>query len=182
MAVRHVVTVSEDNPILTAKAKRVRKVDASVQALIDDMVETMREAPGVGLAATQIGVPLRVIVVEIPETEDQPDNGKLYTLVNPEIIRTSAEIEEGEEGCLSIPGWIGQLDRHVWVTVKALDRKGREVRIKANDFLARTLQHEIDHLNGVLFTDRLTSREKLIKLSEKEEEAEVSEARELAVA
>jgi len=182
MAVRHIVTVSEDPAVLREKAKRVRKVDASIQALIDDMVETMREASGVGLAATQIGVPLRVIVVEIPAAEDQPDSGKLYTLVNPEIIRTTDDVEEGEEGCLSVPGWIGQVERHVGVTVKGLDRKGREVRIKANNLLARIFQHEIDHLNGILFTDRLTSREKLIKLREKEEEAEVSATRALAVA
>lgn len=181
MAVRHIVTVGEDNSVLREKARRVRKVDLSIQMLIDDMVETMRAAPGVGLAAPQVGVPLRVIVVETPEAEDQPGSGKLYTLVNPEIIRASDEVEEGEEGCLSIPGWIGLVERHVWVTVKGLDRKGREVRIKAQNFLARVLQHEIDHLNGVLFTDRLTSPDKLIKLPEKEE-AEAGEREELVVA
>jgi len=170
MAIRHVITVEEDNPVLRRKAKRVRKINRSVQALIDDMVETMRAAPGVGLAAPQVGVSLRVIVVEVPEDEDDPNSGRLYTLINPRIVWASNEMEEGEEGCLSVPGWVGLVDRHTQVAVKALNRGGKEVKIKADGFLARVLQHEIDHLEGILFVDRLTSPEKLIRLEPAGEE------------
>ncbi len=170
MAIRHIVTVDEDNPVLRRRARRVRKINKSIQALIDDMVETMRAAPGVGLAAPQVGVPLRVIVVEIPEEEGDPNSGRLYTLINPQIVWASDEMEEGEEGCLSVPGWVGLVDRHTEVTVKALNRGGKEVKIKAGGFLARVLQHEIDHLEGILFVDRLTSPEKFIRLEPAEEE------------
>jgi peptide deformylase len=164
MAVRHIVTVDEDNPVLRRKARRVRAIGPQVQALIDDMVQTMREAPGVGLAAPQLGVLLRVIVVEVPEDEDEPGSGRLYTLINPEIVKTSPEFEEGQEGCLSIPGYVGLIKRHPAVTVRALNRGGKAIRIKAQGFLARVLQHEIDHLDGILFLDRLESPDKLIKL------------------
>ena len=161
MAVRDIVKVESGNPVLREKARKVQAIDGSLQKLIDDMVETMREAPGVGLAAPQVNVGLRLIVVEAPPDEDDPQSGKVYAVINPEIIKASPEMEEGEEGCLSIPNWQGLVDRHVWVVVKGLDREGREFRIRARDYVARIFQHEIDHVNGVLFTDRITDRAKL---------------------
>jgi peptide deformylase len=125
----------------------------------------MREAPGVGLAAPQVDLPLRVIAVEVPKDFEDPDSGTwLYTLANPEIARISDETEEGEEGCLSIPGLYGDVERAIAVTVKGLDRNNRKVRIKANGFVARVLQHEIDHLDGVLFIDHITEPGKLWKV------------------
>jgi len=144
------------DPILRNKAKRVRFVDGSIHRLIDDMIETMHAAPGVGLAAPQVGVPLRVIVIGIPEQED-------IALINPEIVRSSGE-RLVNEGCLSIPGYIGEVKRAVAVTAKGRDASGKEIRIKAEELLAQALEHEIDHLNGVLYIDHLESRDKLRKI------------------
>ncbi len=153
MAVLDIVTLPE--PILRRKARKVTDFGGDLQTLIDNMVETMRVAPGVGLAAPQVDVPLRVIVVEYSEDEeDEEKPPKLYTLVNPEIIKFSDEKEMGTEGCLSIPGYAGDVDRHLGVVVKALNRRGQPVKVKANGWLARIFQHEIDHLDGVLFIDR----------------------------
>ncbi len=155
MALREILLV--DNPILRQKAKKVRGLDASIQRLIDDMVETMDSAHGVGLAAPQVGQLIRVIVIHIPEQDP-------VALINPQVVKRAGE-RILEEGCLSIPGWRGEVKRSVTVTVKALNREGREVRIKASeDLLAQALEHEIDHLDGVLYIDRLTSPEKLWKL------------------
>lgn len=153
MTIREIVTLP--NKILRQKARKVTSFDAELQTLIDDMVDTMRAAPGVGLAAPQVDVPLRVIVVEFsddPDDEETPP--KLYTLVNPEIARASAEEELGTEGCLSIPGIVGDVERPLTVTVKGLNRRGQSVKIKAGGWLARIFQHEVDHLNGVLFVDQ----------------------------
>jgi peptide deformylase len=152
MALREIVTVPE--PVLRRKARKVTDFGNELQTLIDDMVETMRAAPGVGLAAPQVNVPLRVIVVEFGDEEDENVPPKLYTLVNPEIVRSSNEMVVGTEGCLSIPGFIGDVDRMKSVTVKGQNRRGQPVRIKAEGWLARIFQHEIDHLDGILFTDR----------------------------
>jgi peptide deformylase len=149
--------LTSDEPVLRQRARKVRAVSPAVQRLIDDMIETMRAAPGVGLAAPQVGVGQRVIVVEF--AEDPKEDGlppKLYAVVNPEIIRHSAETVPGTEGCLSIPGFLGEVDRFQSVTVRGLDRHGRPFRLKARDWLARIFQHEIDHLEGVLFIDRAT--------------------------
>lgn len=159
MSVREIVV--HPAPVLRKKARKVTDFGAELQRLIDDMVETMRAAPGVGLAAPQVGVPLQVIVVEYAESEDAPP--KLYTMVNPEIVRYSSEVESGTEGCLSIPGLVGDVERSVAVTVKGMNRRGQPMRVKAEGWLARIFQHEIDHLNGVLFTDRA---EKVWKLEE----------------
>lgn len=165
MALRKIVTIDEGNPVLRDKSKRVREVTPAIRELMDDLVDTMRDAPGVGLAAPQVNVPVRVIAVEVPKDFDDPDAGTwLYTLANPEIARISDETEEGEEGCLSIPGLYGDVERAVTVTVKGLDRSNRKVRIKADGFLARALQHEIDHLDGVLFIDHITEPDKLWRL------------------
>ena len=154
------------DPVLRQKAKRVRNIDASIHKLIKDMLETMHDAPGVGLAAPQVGVPLRVIVIGIPEQED-------FALINPEVVKTKGE-RLVSEGCLSIPGYVGKLKRAESVTVKGRDPSGKEVRIKAEELLAQALEHEIDHVNGILYTDRLESEDDLKKIEPKDvEEAEL---------
>lgn len=152
MAVREIVTLPA--PVLRRKARKVTDFGPDLQNLLDDMVETMRLAPGVGLAAPQVDVPLRTIVVEYGDEEDEDVPPKLYLVVNPEIVRISDETEVGTEGCLSIPGIVGDVDRSLAITVKGLNRRGQPIRIKAKGWLARIFQHEIDHLDGVLFTDR----------------------------
>ena len=139
--------------ILRQKSKRVRSIDGSVQKLIGNMIETMHSASGVGLAAPQVGTLLRVIVIGIPGEED-------IALINPEVVRR-AEERLVDEGCLSIPGYVGQIKRAVSVRVKGYDQKGKEKRIKADELLAQALEHEIDHLNGVLYIDYLESMDKL---------------------
>jgi peptide deformylase len=154
MPVRKIVFHPE--PVLRRKARKVTDFGPELQKLIDDMVETMREAPGVGLAAPQIDIPLRVIVIEYAEGEgeDEAPPPKLYTLVNPEIIRLGDETEVGTEGCLSIPGFVGDVERPSAAVIKGLNRHGKPVKIKADGWLARIFQHEIDHLEGILFIDR----------------------------
>jgi peptide deformylase len=152
MPIREIVTLPD--PSLRRKARPVTKLDGNLQTLIDDMIETMRVAPGVGLAAPQVGVSDRVIVVEYGDDEDEDVPKKLYALVNPEIKSFSQEAEVGVEGCLSLPGLQGEVERSLAVTVKGLNRHGQPMRIKAKGWLARIFQHEIDHLNGVVFTDR----------------------------
>jgi len=152
MAARKIITVPE--PVLRRKAHKVTDFGADLQTLIDDMVETMREAPGVGLAAPQVNVSQRVIVVEFGDEENEEIPAKLFTVVNPEIIRPSLETENGNEACLSVPGFLGEVERHISLTVKGMNRHGQPVRIKAKGWLARIFQHEIDHLDGVLYTDR----------------------------
>jgi peptide deformylase len=158
------------DPVLRRKAQRVRAVTPQMRQLIDDMVETMRAAPGVGLAAPQVGVSQRIIVVEFaPEPQEGQENQKpplLYTLVNPEIVRRSKETEFGHEACLSIPGYFGEVQRAQKITVQGLNRQGQRVRVKAQGWLARIFQHEIDHLDGILYIDRAT---KMWKAEEAEE-------------
>ncbi len=161
------------DPVLRQKAKKVRKIDASIQKLIDDLIETMRDAPGVGLAASQVGVALRVIVMEIPEFDDreQPQRD-LYVLINPQIVKRSGE-RRLDEGCLSIPGYKAEVTRAVSVTVKGLDRGGKEIRIKAeNNLLAEAIEHEVDHTNGTLYIDHLDSMDELVDLAEEEAASE----------
>ncbi len=153
MTLREIVALPD--PILRRKAKPVTRFDEPLQKLIDDMIETMRQAPGVGLAAPQVGVPERIIVVEYTTDEEKEDAPKkLYVVINPEIKELSPETELGVEGCLSIPGLLGEVERSLEVRVKGLTRHGQPVRIKARGWLARIFQHEIDHINGIVFTDR----------------------------
>lgn len=152
MTIREVITLPE--PVLRRKARKVTDFGQDLQTLIDDMVETLRQAPGVGLAASQVNVPLRVIVVEFGDEEDEEVPPKLYTVVNPEITRFSEESETAAEACLSIPGYAGDVNRSLGITVKGFNRRGQPMRIKANGWLARIFQHEIDHLDGILFIDR----------------------------
>jgi peptide deformylase len=155
MSLREIVTVP--NPVLRRKAHPVTKFDDELNDLITDMIETMREAPGVGLAAPQVGISQRVIVVEYTtDEEDDAAPKKLYAMVNPEIKVTNEETEPGVEGCLSVPGLLGEVERPLAVTIKGLNRQGQPMRIKAEGWLARIFMHEVDHLEGVVFTD-LTS-------------------------
>jgi peptide deformylase len=151
MAIRDVVTIPE--PILRKKARKVTEFGLTIHTLIDDMVETMRVAPGVGLAAPQVNEPLNVIVVEFGDENDENAPLKLYSIVNPEITRFSRKKDTATEGCLSIPGILGDVERPFAITIKGLNRHGQPVRIKAEGWLARIFQHEVDHLNGVLFID-----------------------------
>jgi peptide deformylase len=176
MAIKEILT--SEYPVLRQKAKKAKRVDASIQKLIDDMFDSLHEANGLGLAAPQIGAGLRVFVIEMPKddaddtVEAQPRekrrvaySGEQIALVNPEIVKAEGE-QIGEEGCLSIPGYIGIVRRALKVTVKGLNRKGKEVKLTGEGLLARAFQHEIDHLDGILFTDRLEKPEDLYRITE----------------
>ncbi len=164
MAVLSIRTLPDS--VLREKAKKVTLFNESLQNLVEDMIDTMRYANGVGLAANQVGVLLRVVVIEIPEEE-------VRVLINPEIIKVEGE-RTVDEGCLSIPGYRGELTRSVKVRVKALDREGKALRIRAEGLLAQALEHEIDHINGILYIDHLSSHEHLWKL-ERDEVATTTE-------
>jgi peptide deformylase len=159
MSLRTIVTLPD--PVLRRKARTVTRFDKSIQVLIDEMIETMREAPGVGLAAPQVGILDRLIVVEYYENEKAEEaedvtKKKVWVVLNPEIVKTSEEKVMGVEGCLSVPNLVGEVERHEAVQIKGLNRHGQPMRIKAQGWLARIFQHEIDHLNGVVFTDLAT--------------------------
>ena len=172
--------IGPDNPTLRRKARPVDNPhDAGLQQLIDDMIDTMRVAPGVGLAAPQVAVGQRLVVIEyaddLPDDappEAEPPTPKLYVILNPEIVQRSTQEVEGSEGCLSLPGYAGTVRRHEAVTVKALNRQGRPIKIKSRGWLARIFQHEIDHLDGVLYIDRAT---KVWRVTDGESEAALGE-------
>ena len=156
--------VTLPGPILRQKARPVADFGPALQTLIDDMIETMHDASGVGLAAPQIGRALRLAVIEdLPEEDEEgneiPDSRSLYVIVNPEIVWKSREMVDGIEGCLSIPGYLGEVERHEAVRVRGQDRHGKKMRLRLNGWTARIFQHEIDHLNGVLYIDKLTAPE-----------------------
>ena len=163
MAIHNIIT--SENPILRQKAKKIHRFDPSIAKLIDDMFETMHAAHGVGLAAPQVAQSLRIFVAEYEDRK--------IAMVNPEIIKAEGE-ELGSEGCLSIPGYVGDnIRRATSVVVKGQDARGKAIRVRAEDWLARVLQHEIDHLDGILFLDRLDRPEDLREVTEAEyEEAE----------
>jgi peptide deformylase len=158
MAIRPILVVG--NPVLRQKAKRITQFDKGLHQLIEDMIETMRDAPGVGLAAPQIGVPLRVAVTEVDK--------RVTVLINPEIVKTKGSYE-AEEGCLSVPGYWGHVHRFESVVVKARDRQGREFRVRGEGLFAQVLQHEIDHLNGMLYIDRVEGPDKLYRSTPRRE-------------
>ena len=173
-----------NNPILRKKARKVTKFDEGLQRLIDDMIETMRSANGVGLAGPQVNQPLQVTVIEtLPDRDDDGNeiegSRELIVLVNPKIVAESRKKVEGIEGCLSIPGWVGEVERHQSIRVRAQDRQGRKIRMRLKDWTARIVQHEIDHLDGTLYIDRLTAPENLWReeefFKEQEEEQEPDE-------
>lgn len=144
------------DPVLRQKAKRVPAIDSSTQRLIDDMVETMHQANGVGLAAPQVGVSLRVVVLQMP-------GEKPFAIINPQIVKRSGE-QQVLEGCLSVPGIVGEIKRSASVTVKGWDRQGRPMKVEANGLLAEALEHEIGHLDGALYIDHIESKDKLYKI------------------
>lgn len=155
MAVLKVRTLPD--PVLRQKAKRVTTIDGSLQKLIDDMIDTMHAVHGAGLAAPQIGVSLRIAVIEIPESE-------VITLINPEVMRRRGE-RVVEEACLSVPGYYGEIKRSEVVKVKAQNRQGKEFRLTGEELLAQALEHETDHLNGVLYIDHVETPDKLWKIT-----------------
>lgn len=159
MVTRPILTAEE--PILRERARKVAHFDASLHRLLDEMVETMRQAPGIGLAANQVGVPLQVAVIELED--------RVTELINPQLVRASGEAIDWE-GCLSVPGFVAEVKRHAKVTVKARDRHGKEFRVKGEELFARALQHEIDHLNGILYIDYLDSLEELVRVGDRSSE------------
>jgi len=172
MAVREILLV--DQPILRQKAQKVKRLDPSLSKLIDDMVETMHAANGLGLAAPQVGVGVQLAVVQLPkpakdDEERLPYAGKLFVLFNPEIVQAEGE-ETAEEGCLSLPGYVGKVRRAEWVVLKARDRRWREVKYKVDGLLARAFQHEVDHLNGVIYVDRMDDPNELRRVEPGTEE------------
>ncbi len=171
MALRKII--QPDNPVLRKKAVRVNSYDKKFQTLVDDMIETLMAAPGVGLAAPQVAISQRLIIVRLPDDDDAKaefgdEAGKLYVVANPEIIKASKTMVEGVEGCLSIPGYVGLVDRHEKITITGFDREGKPMRIKTEGWQARVFQHEIDHLDGRLYIDIATE---VWKPSERENEA-----------
>ncbi len=162
MTLRKVRQLSDSS--LRQKAKRVPAIDQSIRRLIDDMVKTMQQSNGVGLAAPQIGVPLRIAVFQMPEEEP-------FAIINPEIVKRSGD-RVVMEGCLSVPGYQGEIKRSRSVTVKGLNEQRKPLRIKAAGLLAQALEHEIDHLNGVLYLEHIESEDKLYKLETATDEAE----------
>ncbi len=146
------------DPVLRRPAKKVRRIDDSIRRLVDDMIESMLAAQGVGLAAPQIGVGLRIVVLNMPDEEP-------FALINPSVARRSGQRRLEAEGCLSVPGYRGAITRSERVTVKATNLEGKLVRIKAQEnLLAQALEHEVDHVNGILYVDRLDSPDDLFKL------------------
>lgn len=150
------------HPVLRCRAKKVRKIDGSVQRLADDMIDTLRDANGVGLAANQVGDLRRIIVIHAPEDEEP------CVYINPEIVHREGE-RDVSEACLSLPGYSGLITRAIWVKATGLDRTSNVVRLRAQGLLAQALEHEIDHLDGVLFLDHLKRHEDLIRTEEEYE-------------
>jgi peptide deformylase len=155
--------ISVPNPVLRRKARKVTDFGKDFQLLVTNMIETMRDAPGVGLAAPQVAISERLVVIEYADDEDDDNDEtleapaavkKLFVLVNPEIVEKSEEMVLGVEGCLSVPDLVGEVDRHEKITVKAVNRHGHPIKIKADGWMARIFQHEMDHLDGILYTDR----------------------------
>ena len=158
MAIREIKVVPD--PVLRKKAQRIKTVDAATKKLIKDMHDTLLEAKGVGLAAPQVGVSSRIIVIHIPQKDEPPAK---FCFINPEIVKKKGE-RVVKEGCLSIPGWWGEIKRSEQVKAKGLDKTGKEQKVTATGLLAQALEHEIDHLNGVLFVDHVESQDKLIQI------------------
>ena len=157
------------DPVLRRKAHKITQIDRDIRLLADDMVETLRDSGGVGLAAPQIGESIRMIVIEYPEDDSVEDSPmKTYKVINPEIIWRSEETVVGSEGCLSIPGYVGNVERNKSIKVKGLSVYGRPLKISASDWLARIFQHEIDHLEGICYIDRATE---IFKPAENTEES-----------
>ncbi|MBK9710409.1 MAG: peptide deformylase [Kouleothrix sp.] len=187
MAVRRILQIEdpEDKKVLKTRCHPIKTITPGLRQLAADMFETMHAANGVGLAAPQIGLTQRIAVVWVPAEVEESDDGSVlevapeesYALINPEIVKVSAGEELGQEGCLSLPGWYGEVPRHAWVTVEYTDLEGKRRRIrKAGGLLGRALQHEIDHLDGVLFTERIRDLSTLKDLRAEPQERQPIEA------
>lgn len=181
MALREIIT--PPNPLLRRKARKVTAFTPALQILIDDMIETMHAAHGVGLAAPQVAESLRLFVVQLeqdPATEDDPEVrpapgvGRLHVMVNPDVVRLSGDLITGTEACLSIPDYAGDVERSDQIVIRYLDRNGQKRKLKTHGWLARVLQHEYDHLEGVLFIDRASNVWKVEPEAEPEEDAVVA--------
>ena len=167
MAIREILQIP--HPLLRQRARRVRAIDEDVLRLAYDMVDTMRRAKGVGLAANQVGELRRVIVIQLPDE----DEARIY--INPEITLRQGE-RRVEEGCLSIAGYKGMVTRSVWVRFRALDHSSKVVKLKADDVLSQALEHEVDHLNGILYVDHMEAHEKLVKVEAEVEDGSETDA------
>lgn len=158
--------VSLPAEVLRQRTRPVTDFGPDTQKLIDDMIETMRVAEGVGLAAPQVGRPLQLAVIETPPDEDEDGNeiegtSELFVIANPEIYWTSRKLVNGVEGCLSIPGYLGEVERYDSIRIRAQDRYGRKLRMRLYDWTARIFQHEVDHINGVLYIDKLSAPDRI---------------------
>ncbi len=178
MALREIIKVG--NPRLRQRSRPIKRVTPEIRRFIADMVETMHANAGIGLAAPQVGVLQRIIVVEVPENEEISNSGKLYAMINPEIVKASRITEIGDEGCLSVPGYVGEVERASEVVVRGMDKRGKLLRLRLHGFMARVFQHEIDHCDGILYIDRLTAPDRIwdVRLGE-EEQAELEAATKL---
>jgi peptide deformylase len=172
MAVREILQIG--NPTLRKRSRPVVRFDDALSRLAEEMIETMHAADGVGLAAPQIGVLARLIVLEMPGDEDDQQPGERFIVCNPKIAKKGREIEVGQEGCLSVAGYVGQVERATRIVIDGQNLKGKKIRIKAEGFLARAFQHEIDHLDGVLYVD-LAEDGSVISLEELEQRAAAQE-------
>ena len=185
MAVRDILQIG--NPVLRKRSTKITRFDKALSVLVDDMIETMHEANGVGLAAPQVGVLKRLIIVEMPDDEDYPNPGDQWVVCNPEVVKASRETEVGQEGCLSVAGYVGMVERPVEAIVRGQDIQGRKIRIKTDGFLTRAFLHEIDHLSGVLYVDLakegsvMTLEEYDELINEQQKEAEPEECAPAAV-
>ncbi len=162
--------ILEGDPRLRQRASRIRTVDPSIRRLAHDMRETMLDAPGVGLAAPQVGILLRMVTIYLPadfEKDGEPEHD--YTLLNPEIVKAEGRVM-GYEGCLSIPNWTGEVPRAKRLTLKAMDLEGKQVRLKLDGWIARVAQHELDHLDGILFIDRVEDKSTIQEIPDEDDE------------
>lgn len=168
MTVRPMSTLPADEAVLRAVAKKVKRIDDSIYALVEDMIDSMRAANGVGLAAPQIGVSLKVVVIEMPAASP-------FVMINPEIVKRSGA-RRITEGCLSVPGYLGEVIRSTRVTAKGMSLDGKEIRIRAeDDVLAQALEHEINHINGIVYIDQVVSPDRLWSREELEARARAAD-------
>lgn len=185
MAIRRVFRIDneEDKKILKTNCRPVKLPDPGLKRLVADMFETMHANNGVGLAAPQVGLPIRLCIVELPPEIEEREDGttvvvapaEQFVLINPKIVKSSGEEVLREEGCLSLPGWYGQVPRQTWVTVEFQDLNGKWLRLRrADGLLGWAIQHEVDHLNGILFTERIRDLSTLREVNRTPESNEVA--------
>ena len=169
--IREIKTLKD--PVLRKTAHKIEKVTPELRKLIEDLFETRHAHNGVGLAAPQVGISKRLFVVEVEAHPEIPGSGVRYALINPEITQFSPEREVGQEGCLSIPGWRGDVERATRVVVRGMDGEGKRIKLEVEGYVARAMQHELDHLDGVLFIDKLIAPDRIWRVNESEDEETV---------